>query len=67
MTHLNALELRISHEREYLANAKTDQERILRRVWIQQVEKEIAGERKFLGLTDELPELSDDELLAELA
>jgi len=65
-THLNALELRLSHERTYLAQAKTQNERALRQVWITQIEKEIDGERKFLGLSGELPEISDDELLAEL-
>lgn len=65
-THLNALQTRLSHERSYLAKAKSDHERALRQVWIAQIEKEIDGERKFLGLTDELPKMSDDELLAEL-
>lgn len=65
MTHLDALELRLSHERGYLAKAKTEQERALRQVWIVQIEKEIIRERKFLGLND-LPVMSDDELLAEL-
>jgi predicted kinase len=67
-SHLDALETRLSHEREYLRAAKTDQERDLRKVWISQLQKEIADERKHIGLTDEdpLPEMSDDELLAEL-
>jgi hypothetical protein len=49
-----------------LANAKTDGEKALRSVWVRQYEKQLADERAFLGLGDELPELSDDELLAEL-
>jgi hypothetical protein len=66
--HLNALELRLSHERGYLAKAKTAGERELRAVWIVQIEKEIAGERAFLGMSDDAEcEMSDDELLAELA
>lgn len=67
LSHLNALELRLSHERGYLATAKTAKERALRRVWITQIEKEIAAENKVLGLStaSETP-LSDDELLAEL-
>ncbi|WP_457928342.1 hypothetical protein [Bosea thiooxidans] len=63
MTHLNALELRLSNERGYLARAKTEGERELRRVWIAQIEKEIAGERAFVAKQDDM---SDDELLAEL-
>lgn len=63
MTHLNALELRLSNERGYLANAKTEGERELRRVWIAQIEKEIAGEQAFIAKQDDM---SDDELLAEL-
>lgn len=63
MTHLNALELRLSNERGYLASAKTESERELRRVWIAQIEKEIAGERAFVAKQDDM---SDDELLAEL-
>ncbi|MDA8119156.1 MAG: hypothetical protein M0Z85_03710 [Gammaproteobacteria bacterium] len=65
-THLDALELRLSHERERLAKAKTERERQIRQVWVSGIEKEIASERKFLGLTDDLPQVSDDELLAEL-
>lgn len=67
-SHLNALQVRLSHERGYLAAAKTESERALRKVWIAQIEKEIAGEMTFLGKTDEaLPDMTDDELFAELA
>ena len=66
-SHLDALELRLSHERSYLAAEKTEKQRAMRRVWIAQVEKEIAGERAFLGIADEsAPEMSDEELLAAL-
>lgn len=61
-THLDALNLRLSNERIRLANAKTQQERELRTVWISQIEKEIGHENQFSGV-----ELSDDELLWELA
>lgn len=66
--HLNALELRLSHEREYLRAAKTGREKELRAVWIAQLEKEIAAEAvRLLGTTHEAnAALSDDELLAEL-
>lgn len=63
MTHLNALELNLSHERARLANAKTDAERASRSVWVAQLEREIASERKFFAV--ELS-LTDDELMAEL-
>jgi uncharacterized protein DUF2213 len=69
LTHLNALELRLSHERGYLNKAKTDKERAIRQVWIAQIEKEIAHEKSHLGLMtfpEEAIELSDEELLAEL-
>ena len=66
-SHLTALHVRLSHERGYLASAKSESERALRRVWIAQIEKEIQGELAFLGMAkDEAPEMSDDELLAEL-
>lgn len=68
LSHLSALQVRLSHERDYLAGAKSAQERELRTVWITQIEKEIANERSFLGLKDEPapPEMTTDELLAEL-
>ena len=41
----------------------------IRKVWIEQREREIARECEFLGIEPAaaLPEISDDELLAELA
>lgn len=67
MTHLDALELRLSHERRRLANARSQNERDLRYVWISQIEAEIEDERRFTSVTSEaLPEMSDDELLAAL-
>lgn len=67
-SHLSALQTRLSHERGYLAAARSEKEAALRRVWIAQIEKEIAGEYRRLGITpsDDLPDMSDDELLAEL-
>lgn len=65
-SHLHALNLRLSHERGYLAAAKTSGEKELRAVWIAQIEKEIAKEREFLGLPNEIVTLSDDELFNEL-
>lgn len=60
--HLNALNLRLSNERSRLAESKTKGEKELRKVWISQIEKEIAQEANFAQEVD----LSDDELLAEL-
>lgn len=62
--HLNALRFRLSNERVRLANATSAQEREIRSVWVAQIEKEIAGEERFLAAR--LPEMSDDELLAAL-
>jgi len=72
MTHLNALQLSLSNERNRLAKAKTQGERDLRKVWVAQIEKEIAHEIEFLGNhadyieQDPSIEMSDDELLAAL-
>ena len=67
LSHLNALNLRLSHERARLASAKAG-EKAQRQVWIAQIEREIANERAFLGLTDASQgvEMSDDDLLAAL-
>jgi hypothetical protein len=66
-SHLDALQLRLSHERSYLAAAKSAGERELRSVWIQQIEREIACELEHLGLVPvDAEAMSDDELLAEL-
>lgn len=66
-SHLNALQLRLSHERSYLAAAKSDGERELRSVWIVQIEREIACELEHLGIASvEAEAMSDEELLREL-
>jgi hypothetical protein len=59
--HLTALETRLSHEKARFAKDGSP----LRAVWIAQIETEIANEKRFLGL-DDLPEITDDELLAAL-
>lgn len=72
LTHLNALYTRLSNEKSRLAEAKTDQERRLRTVWVQQIQREIYSEYQFLGIQNEVNpdevemDLSDDDLLAEL-
>lgn len=66
-SHLIALMTGLSHERERLANAKSDGEREMRAVWVGQFEKQIADEYAFLGMRPgEVVEMSDDDLLAEL-
>ena len=66
-SHLQALITRLGNEKKYLAAAKSKGEIDLRKVWISQIEKEIAAEEKFLDMPagDEFTG-SDDELLAEL-
>jgi hypothetical protein len=64
--HLDALELSLSHERARLATATKKSEIAQRTVWVQQIEKEIAGEKAFLGIRDSVCTMSDDELMAEL-
>lgn len=67
LSHLSALQVRLSNERVYLSNAKTEKEKVLRKVWISQIEKEIACEKKFTGVSEIEPvEMSDEELLSQL-
>ena len=69
LSHLNALQVGLSHERSRLAAAKSDGERQLRAVWVAQYERQISAEYAFLGIAppslDEIL-MSDDELLAAL-
>ena len=68
IAHLSALQTRISHERVYLAKAKTPQERDIRKVWVAQIEREIEKEKTFLGIEESADvTMTDDELLSELA
>lgn len=64
-SHLIALISRLGNEKAYLRAAKTDGEKSLRQVWISQIEAEIAAEERFIGMAAQ-PDVSDDELLAEL-
>lgn len=61
-SHLDALNLRLSHERVRYEADKSP----LRKVWVEQIEREIAGEYERLGLSPETINMSDDELLNEL-
>ena len=65
--HLDALELGLSHERERLRLARSQQEIAYREIWVRQYEREIASERELLGLPPEgdAP-MTLDEILAEL-
>lgn len=55
MNHLAALELRLSNERVRLANAASEEERQLRRVWVAQLERELSAEFELMqgGMSDE--------------
>jgi hypothetical protein len=64
-SHLNSLEERLDRERDRLASAKTEKEKKFRQQQVDSAIKEIAGERKFLGLEDD-SQISDDELVASL-
>ena len=69
LSHLEALQSRLSRETARRNGARTDSERAFREREIAACEREIAGEYKFLGiapLTTEEILMSDDELLAEL-
>lgn len=66
MTHMEAIELRLSHERSRLAAAKTAQERQVRQVWAEGIERELKHEKEFLGIADSQTGMSDQDLLQEL-
>jgi|WetSurMetagenome_2_1015567.scaffolds.fasta_scaffold00618_8 hypothetical protein len=66
-THLVAIHERLCRERRRLAESKQPEERALRSEWVRQNENELAAELARLGVPlDDLPEMSDDELLEEL-
>lgn len=65
-SHLLALETRLFNEKEYLLASKTDFEKEMRSVWVSQMEKEIKDEKMFLGIDNEVLEISDEELLKAL-
>ena len=61
-THLTALQTRLSHEKARFVKDGSE----IRKIWIAQVEKEVAHEMAHLGMEIVLPEMTDDELLREL-
>lgn len=64
-THLDALGTRLQNELRRLASAKTDAERALRTVWVDQIQREFDAEKHRLGL-DLYDHLTDDQLFKEL-
>ena len=69
MEHLNALLLGLSHERARLNEAKSENERVIRGVWVAQIEREIEHEERFLArqpIDAAVESMTDDELLAAL-
>ena len=66
--HLDALESALCRERARLSAATADAEIALRTAWVAQLEREVAGERKFLALPADPAEapMTDAELLAKL-
>lgn len=67
MEHLDCLYLRLSNERIRLDKAKTQQEKEMRTIWVQQIEKEIKGELAFLGKTDNNDLVNLNDLFNELS
>lgn len=68
--HLGQLFIGLAHERGRLSRATHEHEREMRAVWVAQLEREINGEERFLGMpvTDfaaPLPTL--EEIFAELS
>jgi hypothetical protein len=64
--HLDFLNLHLSNERIRLSQATTDKEKAIRKAWVKQIEKEIKGELKFLGIKECSDSITDDELMKEL-
>ena len=66
-THLDALELALSHERERLRLARHPIEIQYRSIWVRNYEREIAAEREYLGLPATDTEWPIDDLARELS
>ena len=64
--HLSALQLRLSNERARLAAATRPGEIAMRKVWVAQIEKEIAQERVHAIPEARNIDMTDDELLEQL-
>lgn len=73
LSHLHAIQFRISSERIRLAQARNPREIAHRKVWVEGAERELEAERRFLAVrgisTEESLDailISDDELTREL-
>jgi hypothetical protein len=65
-SHLDTIQLRLSNTKRHAANCKPHQV-LFWALEISQIEKELAGEYKFLDIAPPAPcTLDDDQLLAEL-
>lgn len=68
--HLDAIDLRLSHERSRVSTAKTPAEREWREHNVRMIEREREGEIAFLAkhgiVIEEAPEMTIDEILAEM-
>lgn len=65
--HLAMLFQLLLNEKHRLDNAKSQQEKTIRSVFVAQIKKEIDGEYKFLGMPSQSAiEIDDDQLLEEL-
>lgn len=65
--HLRTLRVRLSKERNRLAESTSPTEANIRSIWVAQCEREVAAELKFLGLPDDdTAGMSADELFREL-
>lgn len=67
LSHLDAIQSRLSHERARLSAARTPRELEMRAVWVAGIERELADEMDFLsGSKAPSLDMTDDELLAAL-
>jgi hypothetical protein len=68
-SHLAALHTNLYNEKARLAAATKPQEIALRSAWVAQLEKEVASEIAFLGMSESAADfdISDNELAAALA
>ncbi len=65
---LDALQLRLSRELYRAAIAKSEREARIRKIWIEQIKREIASEMAALGLSATVDDctMTDDELRATM-
>ena len=61
-SHLDSLKTHLSHEQDRFLRETNPKRKILRGVWVKQLQKEIDDEHKFLGIKL-TPVLSDDDLV----